>query len=452
MPTQGEKDLDDISFGVPQTPLASSLPGADPLASVYRKVGLRLLPFLLLCYVFAYLDRVNIGFAKLQMQQHIGISDAAYGLGAGIFFLGYVMFEVPSNLLFARIGARKTISRIMVLWGATSACMLFVHDERSFYVLRFLLGVFEAGFAPGMIFYLTYWYSGARMARVMAIVMLAGPIGGMVGGPLSTWIMTALSGWHGLEGWQWMFLLEGAPCVLLGVVAFYYLDDTPQKAAWLTNDERLLLAREIERKEAGGHHSFAAALRDPRIYALALAYFCLICGIYTVSFWLPTILKGAGVSSTMEIGLYSAIPYMLAAIFMVMFARSSDRHQERRWHCAVPALGAAVALAVAALVANSLIASLISISLATAFMWAAYTVFWATPSQYLRGTAAAGGIAFINSIGLLGGFFSPALIGYVKSLTGSIEGGLLSMVALLLLGAVVMALNRLPSSSTSPTS
>ena len=207
-------------------------PGADPrLGPLYRKITWRLLPFLLLCYVFAYLDRINIGFAKLQMQQDIGISDAVYGLGAGIFFLGYVMFEVPSNLLLARIGARRTISRIMVLWGLTSASMLFVQGEWSFYVLRFMLGVFEAGFAPGMIFYLTYWYSQSRMAGVMAVVMLAGPIGGIVGGPVSAWIMTAFSGAHGLDGWQWMFLLEGLPCVLIGIVAYRYLDDKPAQAS-----------------------------------------------------------------------------------------------------------------------------------------------------------------------------------------------------------------------------
>lgn len=414
------------------------------LAATYRKVSLRLLPFLLLCYVFAYLDRVNIGFAKLQMQQDIGISDAVYGLGAGIFFLGYVMFEVPSNLLLARVGARKTISRIMVLWGATSACMLFVTDATSFYVLRFLLGVFEAGFAPGMIFYLTYWYSGARMARVMAVVMLAGPIGGMLGGPVSTWIMTAFAGAHGLAGWQWMFLIEGLPCVLIGIVAFRYLDDRPQDAKWLDDRERALLAADIGQHQAGGHHDFRMVLRDVRVYLLALGYFCLISGIYAVSFWLPTILKAAGVADTMEIGLYSALPYVAAAMFMVVFARSSDRWQERRWHCALLAFAGAAALAVATMTASHLALALTSITIATACMWASYTVFWAIPSSYLRGPAAAGGIALINSIGLLGGFLSPTLIGAVKGLTGSLNGGLYAMVALLVVGGLAIVLNRLP--------
>lgn len=421
----------------------------DELAPIYRKINLRILPFLLLCYVFAYLDRVNIGFAKLQMQQDVGISDAIYGLGAGIFFLGYVMFEVPSNLLLARIGARKTISRIMVLWGATSACMLFVHDAHSFYILRFLLGVFEAGFAPGMIFYLTYWYGGARMARVMAFVMLAGPIGGMAGGPLSTWIMTALAGSHGLAGWQWMFLIEGLPCVLLGVIAFWYLDDTPAQARWLSERERKLLASDIGASQDGAHHSFRTVLKDPRIYALAFGYFCLISGIYAVSFWLPTILKGAGVTSTLAIGMYSAVPYVAAAIFMFVFARSSDKRQERRWHSALLAFLGAGTLAAAALTPDNLTLSLLTITVATASMWAAYTVFWAMPSEYLKGTAAAGGIALINSIGLLGGFVSPTLIGYVKNLTGSMEGGLLSMVVLLVAGGIAILANRLPAPARS---
>lgn len=423
-------------------------PGADPrLAPLYRKITWRLLPFLLLCYVFAYLDRINIGFAKLQMQQDIGISDAVYGLGAGIFFLGYVMFEVPSNLLLTRIGARRTISRIMVLWGLTSASMLFVQGEWSFYVLRFMLGVFEAGFAPGMIFYLTYWYSQSRMAGVMAVVMLAGPIGGIVGGPVSAWIMTAFSGAHGLDGWQWMFLLEGLPCVLLGVIAFRYLDDKPAEARWLSAEEKALLAADLDSRGEHKKHAFAQVLRDPAIYGMALTYFCLICGIYAVSFWLPTLLKLAGVQDTMQIGLYSAIPYMAAAVFMLGFARSSDRLRERRWHTLVPALLAGVALCIATAAPTQFALSLTAITLATGFMWAAYTVFWAIPSQYLQGEAAAGGIALINSIGLLGGFLSPSIIGWIKETTGSLSGGLYAISALLVAGALLLLVNRPPQSA-----
>ncbi|KVF59080.1 MFS transporter [Burkholderia cepacia] len=425
----------------PQDPVAPDSPAHQAL---YRKLNWRLLPFLLLCYTFAYLDRVNIGFAKLSMQSDLGISDAVYGLGAGIFFLGYVLFEIPSNLLLPRIGARRTISRIMVLWGLTSAGMMFVHDETTFYGMRFLLGVFEAGFAPGMIFYLTYWYGQRRMAGVMAVVMLAGPIGGAFGSPLSAWLMTGLSGAHGLAGWQWMFIVEGLPCVLLGALALKVLSDRPADAAWLTDGEKRLLAAELHAPGAG-HHSFGQVLRDPRVYLLAFAYFTIICGIYAVSFWLPSILKADGVTDTMQIGLYSMIPYVCAAIAMIVIGRRSDRRGERRFHSAVPALVGAIALAVATTANGNLVVSLVGMTIATSMIWAAYTVFWAIPSQYLKGDAAAGGIALINTIGLIGGFLSPTIIGAIHSATGSMAAGLLVMVALLVAGAAVLVANRLPA-------
>ncbi len=416
---------------IPSTPLT------ERHAALYRKLNWRLLPFLLLCYTFAYLDRVNIGFAKLQMQSDLGFSDAVYGLGAGIFFLGYVLFEVPSNLLLPKVGARKTISRIMVLWGVTSASMVFVRSEPMFYTMRFLLGVFEAGFAPGMIFYLTYWYGRARMAQVMAIVMLAGPIGGMFGGPLSTWIMTAFSGAHGLDGWQWMFLIEGLPCVVFGVLALFVLDDRPADARWLSADEKRLLASELDAR-GGSHHSFAQVAKDPRVYWLALPYFCFICGIYAVSFWLPSIIKAAGVRDTLQIGFYSAIPYVAAAVAMLLVGRSSDRRGERRYHSAVPALIGSVTLALATLFSSDLALSLTCMTIATAMMWVAYTVFWAMPSEYLKGDAASGGIALINTIGLMGGFLSPTIIGWAQGATGSLHAGLYVMVALLAIGAIVL--------------
>lgn len=413
---------------------------AERKAALYRKLNWRLLPFLLACYTFAYLDRVNIGFAKLQMQSDLGFSDAVYGLGAGIFFLGYVLFEIPSNLLLPKIGARKTISRIMVLWGVTSAAMLFVNSEPMFYTLRFLLGVFEAGFAPGMIFYLTYWYGRARMAQVMAIVMLAGPIGGMFGGPLSTWIMTSFSGAHGLDGWQWMFLIEGLPCAVLGVVALFVLDDRPADARWLSTDEKRMLAAEIDL--SGTHHSFAQVVKDPRVYLLALPYFCFICGIYAVSFWLPSIIKSAGVRDTMQIGLYSSIPYVAAACAMLLVGRRSDRCGERRLHAAVPALIGSATLALATIFSGNLALALTCMTISTAAMWTAYTVFWAMPSDYLKGDAAAGGIALINTIGLIGGFLSPTIIGWAQSVTGSLHAGLYVMVALLALGGLALIAMR----------
>lgn len=421
-----------------------SNPSADEATALYSRLNWRLLPFLLVCYLFACLDRLNIGFAKLQMQSDLGFSDAVYGVGAGIFFLGYVLFEVPSNLLLPKVGARKTISRILVLWGLTSASMLFVHNVPMFYGLRFLLGVFEAGFAPGMIFYLTLWYGEARMARAIATVMIAGPLSGVVGGPLSTWVMTAFAGAYGLAGWQWMFLVEGLPCIVLGVIAWFFLVDRPADAKWLSADDKRLLDSGLGAPPVA-HHSFGQIARDPRVYLMAIAYFCVICGIYTVNFWLPTILKADGVTDTMQIGLYSTIPYIAAVIGMYLGGRSSDRHGERRWHSAAPALIGAVALAVATLASGHLVMSLLFMTVATAMMWVSYTVFWAIPSAYLKGDSAAGGIALINTIGLLGGFLSPTIIGWAKTATGSLQAGLYVMVGLLALGALLLVVNRLPS-------
>ncbi|WP_245621184.1 MFS transporter [Paraburkholderia ferrariae] len=411
---------------------------------LYRKIGWRVLPFLMICYMFAYLDRINIGFAMLQMRTDIGLGDTAYGLGAGIFFLGYAMFEIPSNLLLPKVGARKTLSRIMILWGLTSASMVFVHSEHLFYAVRFLLGVFEAGFAPGMIFYLTYWYPKERMAQVIAIVMCASPIGGILGGPLSTWVMTTFAGMHGLAGWQWMFLLEGMPCVVLGVLALWYMDDRPDGARWLSERQKNLLSGDLAVPRSH-HHSFRQVLADPRVIMLALAYFCIICGIYAVSFWLPTILKGAGLRSMLQIGVCSALPYVAAIVGMIYFGRRSDRRGERRWHSALTALGGAVGLTVAALHPGDLSISLISITVATGLMWGAYAVFWAMPSGYVKGDTAAGGIAYINTIGLLGGFVSPFVMGWIKDLTGTMVSGLLLMVGLLIAGALLIIVNRLPA-------
>ena len=413
-------------------------------AALYRRLNWRILPFLLVCYLFACLDRLNIGFAKLQMQSDLSLSDAVYGLGAGIFFLGYVLFEVPSNLLLPKIGARRTIARILVLWGLTSAAMMFVHDVRTFYGLRFLLGVFEAGFAPGMIFYLTYWYGEARMARAIAIVMTAGPLSGVIGGPLSAWSMTTFDGTFGLAGWQWIFLIEGLPCVVLGVIAWRVLADRPDDARWLSEDERATLRAQL-RAPTAKHTSFLGVAADPRIYLMAAGYFCVICGIYAVNFWLPSILKADGVTDPMRIGLYSTIPYLAAVVGMVIVGRSSDRRGERRWHSALPSLAGGLCLAVATMSGGHLAMSLLFMTLATLMMWAAYTVFWAIPSEYLKGDTAAGGIALINTIGLLGGFLSPTIIGFAQSLTGSLHAGLYAMVALLVIGAALLAAIRVPS-------
>ena len=418
--------------------------------ALFRKISWRLLPFLTLCYTFAYLDRINIGFAKIQMQADIGLSDAAYGLGAGIFFLSYMLFEIPSNLLFPRLGARRTFSRIMILWGLTSAAMLFVTSANQFYVLRFLLGVFEAGFAPGLIFYMTYWYPESRMARAITIIMFCGPIGGIIGAPVSTGLITTLDNVGGLAGWQWMFLVEGLPCAILGLLCLRLIVDRPSDAKWLSEEEKNYLAAELQRSgsaDSRKHHSFKQVLCDPRVLLLSISYFCIICGHYTVSFWLPTILRSAGVADTMHIGIYSAIPYVAAILAMLWWGRRSDRLGERRWHSASMLAVASVTLLVAAFNGSSLLITLVSITIATAALWAAYTVFWAMPSDYMKGDTAAGGIALVNTIGAFGGFISPTLIGYFKTLTGTMQSGLFAMVGVLAIGTVLLLVNRLPAAA-----
>ncbi|AWY39670.1 MFS transporter [Pseudomonas putida] len=429
--------------------MATFTPAArtEALAVLYRKLNWRLLPLLFICYVFAYLDRINVGFAKLQMQSDLGLSDAAYGAGAGIFFLGYVLFELPSNLMLPKVGARKTFSRILVLWGIISACMLFVRDVPTFYVMRFLLGVFEAGFAPGMIYYLSCWYGPTRMARAIAIVFIAGPIGGIVGAPLSAWLMTTLSGVGGLAGWQWMFLIEGLPCVFLGILMYFVLANRPAEARWLNAEEKQLLAAELG-PSTGHTHSFKAVLRDPKTYVLASAYFCIIFAIYAMSFWLPAILKDQGVSDTQQLGWFAAIPYVGAAIGMYFIGRRSDRLGERRYHCAVPAGIGAVLLLMFPLAAGHVLPSLMLLSLATAAMFMAYTVFWTMPSEHIKGDAAAGGIAFINTIGLSGGFWGPAVIGWAKTATGTMSLGVVAVGCAALCATLIVLFHKSSVSQT----
>ncbi|MFT4066930.1 MFS transporter [Paraburkholderia sp.] len=414
----------------------------NPASALFSKLNWRLLPFLIACYMFAYLDRVNVGFAKLQMQSDLGFSDAAYGVGAGIFFIGYVLFELPSNLMLPKIGARRTFSRILVLWGITSACMLFVRSVPAFYAMRFLLGVFEAGFAPGMIYYLSCWYGPARMARAIALVFVAGPLGGIVGGPVSAWLMTRLAGVGGLAGWQWMFVVEGLPCIVLGLLTLRVLPDRPADARWLGRAEQQLLEDETAPTP---HHadSFKAVLKSPRVYALALAYFSIIFPIYAISFWLPTLLREQGVNDTLRLGWYTAIPYVAAAVCMYLAGRRSDRMGERRLHCAIPALGAALCLIATVLADGNLALALVALTLGTACLWMAYTVFWAIPSELVKGTAAAGGIALINTVGLSGGFWGPAVLGWTKGWTGSMHAGLFVMAASATVAALLILTGKL---------
>ncbi len=408
---------------------------------LYARVSRRLLPFLFLCYVVAYLDRVNVGFAKLQMQADLQFSDTVYGLGAGIFFVGYFLCEVPSNLLMLRAGARRWIARIMASWGLLSAAMLFTTSPASFYLMRFLLGVAEAGFFPGVILYLTYWYPAQRRARIVAIFMSGVAVAGVVGGPLSGWIMSHFAGHGGLAGWQWLFLLEGLPAVALGVLTLALLDDGIDDANWLNDEEKALLKHELARDgepraQWGLRHVFGSS----RVWILALVYFLLVMGLYGVGFWLPQLIRNTGVQDVLNIGLLTAIPYGIAAVAMIVIARHSDRTGERRWHVALAAFIGAAALLASTHYANNPVLALAALSVATAGILSTFPVFWSIPTAMLGGTAAAAGIAMINSLGNLAGFVSPYLVGAIKDATHSTANGMLLVAASLAAGGALVLL------------
>ncbi|HEL3808931.1 TPA: MFS transporter [Stenotrophomonas maltophilia] len=410
-------------------------------ARAYAKVFWRLVPFLMLCYVIAYLDRVNVGFAKLQMSQDLGFSEAVFGLGAGVFFLGYFLFEVPSNLLLQRVGARLWIARIMVTWGILSAMFMFVETPTGFYILRFLLGVAEAGFYPGVILYLTYWYPAQRRARIIALFMSAIPVAGIFGNPLSGWIMEAFQGVHGLQGWQWMFVIEAIPAIVIGFVTVAYLDNGIASAKWLNEDEKRVLSRAIEVDQSLSgtqRHSLRGIFADKRVWWMCLIYFTFVAGQYGLTFWMPTLVRSTGVSSALHIGLLSAIPFLCAIVVMNLLGHSADRHRERRWHLIVPALAGAVGFTAAAAFADNTTLSLVFLSLAAAGVLSCAPLFWSLPTAFLSGTAAAAGIALVNSVGNLAGFVSPYMIGYLKDMTHSTQTGMHVLAGLLVLGAIAV--------------
>ena len=406
--------------------------------ATYRKVAWRLIPFLLLCYIVAYLDRVNVGFAKLQMLGDLKFSDTIYGLGAGIFFIGYFIFEIPSNLILHRVGARVWIARIMISWGVLSACMMLVTTPTMFYVVRFLLGAAEAGFFPGIILYLTYWYPAQRRARMTALFMTAVAISGVIGGPLSGWVLRDFNGLNGWAGWQWMFLIEGIPSILIGIVVLLYLDDRITHAKWLSADEKALLERNIATDNAHKTDaSIRAILTKGRVWHMSLIYFCFVMGLYGVSFWLPTIVKQTGVSDALTIGLLSAIPWAFAVVAMVLVARSADRRDERRWHIAIPGLLGAVGLVLTVLWRSDTALAMAALTLATMGIMATLPLFWSMPTAILAGTGAAAGIALINSLGNLAGFAAPYAVGALKDLTSSTNSGIYLLAASLVLGAIL---------------
>ncbi len=409
-----------------------------------RKVAWRLIPFMTVLYFVAFLDRVNIGFAALTMNADLGLTPRMFGFASGIFFIGYVLFEVPSNIIMERVGARLWIARIMITWGLLSAGTAFVSSPNSLYVLRFMLGVAEAGFFPGMILYLTYWFPAAWRARILSAFMIALPISNVIGSPVST-AMLSLDA-YGLRGWQWMFLLEGTPAVLCGFAVLLFLRDGPAKAAWLTSEEKEWLQGELARERAVHEpiaHSSLAALRQPRVWAFGLVYFGMLVGMYGFGFWLPQIVKGLGNLSNFEVGLATALPYAAAALTMYLWGRHSDRTGERTWHIALPAFAGAAGLALSAYWGSSPVLALAALCLSAMGCYAALPVFWRLPTSMLAGGAAAAGIALVNSIGNTGGFLGPTLVGYVTGTTGSYAAAL-SMLAAFVAAAGVLVLALAP--------
>ncbi len=403
-----------------------------------RKVAWRLVPFICLLYFVAFIDRVNIGFAALTMNRDLGFSASVFGFGAGVFFFGYFLFEVPSNYVLDKVGARLWIARVMITWGMLSGAFAFIQGETSFYVLRFLLGAAEAGFFPGIILYLTYWFPARYRAGVVSLFMAAAPISVLLGSPLSSALLE-MEGLLGLHGWQWMFVVEAVPAVILGVVVLFYMTERPEQATWLADDQRAWLVAEMNAERAGkqvhARHGLLAGITDIRVLALALIYFGTSAGLYTLGIWAPQIIKSFGLS-TLAVGFLNAVPPTIAVIAMVLWARHSDRTGERTWHVVVACLAAAAGLMLAGAAASTF-AVVAALSLVNVGIASAKPPLWAMPTMFLSGSAAAVGIATINAIGNLGGFVGPWAIGWIKDRTGSFTGGLIFVAALLVLSAIL---------------
>ncbi len=428
--------------GEPSTMSSEALvlqrPHADTEGQLYSKVTWRLMPLLFACYVAAYLDRVNVGFAKLQMLSDLHLSETMYGFGAGIFFIAYFLFEVPSNIILHKVGARVWIARVMLTWALISAAMAFVHSSTMFYVLRFFLGAAEAGLFPGVILYLTYWYPSGRRAGIIALFMTGIPIAGVIGGPLSGWVLNAFSGVQGLAGWQWMFLIEAIPSLVLGFVVLAVLDNGVDAATWLSADEKATLHRNMQRD---GHDTPSHSVRDgftsPRVWQLCGIYFFFVMGLYGVGFWLPTLIKGSGVSDPWAIGLLTVLPYACAAVGMVVCGRLSDSARERRWHIVVPGVLGTFGWLVSVAFAKNAIVAEVALTVATTGVLVTLAQFWSLPTAVLTGAAAASGIAVINSVGNLAGFVSPYAVGWIIDTTHSTTLGVYTLAGCLLVGSLL---------------
>jgi sugar phosphate permease len=431
-------------------PVHPTIDGTSPssaLADTYRVIAWRLIPFLFVLWVLAWVDRVNVGFVKLTMLDELKWSEAVYGFGAGIFFLGYFFFEVPSNLLLQRIGARKTITRITLGWGIVCVCMMFVTTPAMFYFLRFLMGVFEAGFYPGIILFLTYWFPSERRAKAFGIFMSASGIAGVVGGPLAGLVMNGLHGVNGWSGWQWVFLVEGVPSIVAAVVTWFYLTDRPSQASWLTPAQRQLVEDDLARDDATlgqREESLLASLKEGRLWLLILVFFCVIAANSSLTFFGPSVVKEVGFSNPATIGWIMSLSYLCGAAGMVLNGLHSDRTKEARLHTAIAAaLGALGLLLTALFIKSNPTLALVAQTLAIIGTMSAIPVFWQLPGRFLAGAAAAGGVALINSIANLAGFGAPFMLGVIKTQTGGLAPGLL-IVAAVEVCATVLILMFIP--------
>lgn len=431
---------------------SAAQPSADlPAGSdaTHARVVWRLMPLLLICYVFAHLDRINIGFAKLQMSADLHFSDTVYGLGAGLFFVAYALFGVPSNLMLERVGPRRWIAFLMVTWGLLSTAMLLVQSAAGFYTLRLLLGVAEAGFFPGILVYINRWFPARRRAGVTALFAIAVPMAGVIGGPLSGGILEGFHDFLGLRGWQWMFLIEGLPVVLLGLLVWRRLPESFERVAWLSDEQKAGLRAEMQGEEQRKQiTSLAGIFRDRQVWLLVAIYFAVMLAVNTLAFWMPSLIHGAGIGSDGRVGLLSALPYLAGCVFMIALGRSSDRRRERRWHLAVPLLLAAAGLALTGLAPGSAWLVLAGLVLAGMGASAALPMFWQLPPAFLADRAQAAGIALISSFGSIAAFLAPYLIGWMRDTTQSASLALYLLAILIALGAGLVL--RTPAAVVNP--
>ena len=425
-----------MSSAVSITPSTASNRTGDAL---YRKIAWRIMPIVVIAYIVAYIDRVNVSFAKLQMLGDLKFSESAYGVGAGIFFLGYFAFEVPSNIMLHKVGARLWICRVIVTWGIVSGLTALVHTPMQFYTARLLLGVAEAGFFPGMVLYLTYWFPAHRRASMVALLMAGNPVSGIIGGPLSGFILRHFANTKGIAGWQWLFIMEAIPAILLGAVIYLFLDNRVVEAKWLSENERATVASEIQAEAVSKTHvSIRSVFTSPKVWLFGAIFFGMEVGSYAIGFWQPTIIRQTGVKDAFTIGLLTTIPYTCALVCMMFTGRHSDKTRERRWHIVVPNLIAAIGFVVCALAGSNTPLSMFGLALAVSGVITGLSMFWALPTSILGGSAAAAGIALINCTGNLGGFFSPAILGYLKTITGSLNSGLYLVAACMIASSVLI--------------